>query len=333
MAKIRIARGWEIPDSRLTPEPVYLNRREVLKTLGFAGLGALAAAAGCSPERVGAEGEARGDGPWRPVGIPEGNPNAALYPPARNAMYVLDRGLTAERPTATYNNYYEFTTVKEQVWRLAEHFRTRPWQVRIEGLCDRPGTFEVDDLVQEFGIEERTYRHRCVEAWAMAVPWAGFPFAKLVEKVGVRNDATHVAFVSFLDPENAVGQKTQHWYPWPYYEALTMAEAMNELTFVATGIYGHELPRQNGAPWRMVVPWKYGYKSPKAMVGVRFTSVQPGTFWSDLQPDEYPFTSNVDPDVPHPRWSQKKERLIDTGEMVPTQRFNGYGEFVAQLYG
>ena len=167
----------------------------------------------------------------------------------------------------------------------------------------------------------------------MAVPWTGFPFSKLVERVGVQNGATHVAFTSFLDPEAAPGQENQPWYPWPYYEALTMPEAMNELTFIAVGLYGHELPRQNGAPWRLVVPWKYGFKSAKAIVNVRFTNVRPPTFWNDAAPGEYSFEANVDPDVPHPRWSQAEERLIDTDEIVPTRKFNGYGDLVAHLYG
>ena len=166
----------------------------------------------------------------------------------------------------------------------------------------------------------------------MAVPWTGFSFAKLAAKVGPRSEATHVRLVTFLDPENAPGQKDQTWYPWPYYEGMTMAEAMNELTFLATGIYGHELPRQNGAPWRLVLPWKYGFKSIKAMVKIEFTNLRPPTFWNTVAPDEYGFVANVDPEVPHPRWSQARERMIDTGEYVPTLEYNGYGEFVAKLY-
>jgi sulfoxide reductase catalytic subunit YedY len=329
MANIRIAKGWEIPEHRLTPESVYLNRREVLRRLGFTGLGALAWSLGCDPAKVGAE----ADADWKPVNVPANDPNAGLYPGPRNARYGLDRPLTLEKPTATFNNYYEFTAKKPKVWELAKDFPVRPWTVRIDGLCDNPGTHDIDDLVREFGVEERTYRHRCVEAWAMAVPWSGFPLAKLLKKAAPKNEATHVRFVSFLDPEQAVGQKEQAWYPWPYYEALTLPEAMNELAFVVTGVYGHPLPRQNGAPWRLVTPWKYGFKSIKAIVNIRFTNVQPGTFWNDLQPEEYSFTANVEPQVPHPRWSQARERLIDTGEYVPTRLYNGYEEYVAKLYG
>lgn len=329
VANIRIAKGWEIPEREWTPEWAFLNRRELLQRMGFAGLGAAAALVGCGRSEV----DARGELVWQPTGVASRNPNARLYPAARNLKYLLDRPLTAEQSTATYNNYYEFTTEKGRVWALAERFDTRPWEVEILGLVEKPVRTTVDELVREFGLEERTYRHRCVERWAMAVPWTGFPFAKLVEKAGVKREATHVRMVTFFDPEDAPGQSTQPWYPWPYYEGITMAEAMNELTFVATGIYGHELPAQNGAPWRLVLPWKYGYKSIKAMVRIDFTDRRPTTFWNSVAPDEYSFVSNVDPQVPHPRWSQAFERLIDTGETVPTQKFNGYGEWVAGLYG
>jgi sulfoxide reductase catalytic subunit YedY len=326
---IRIPKGWELPERELTPEWAFLNRRELLRRMGFAGIGAAAYLAGCGSSEVDAQGELA----WKPTGIAGKNPNAALYPAARNPRFSLDRPLTAEKATATYNNYYEFTTEKSRVWKLAESFDTRPWEVEIVGHVSKPGRYLVDDLVEELGVEERAYRHRCVEAWAMAVPWTGFAFAKLIEKVGVKNDATHVRLVTFFEPDQAFGQRTQPWYPWPYYEGMTMAEAMNELTFVATGIYGHELPAQNGAPWRLVLPWKYGFKSIKAMVRIDFTDKRPTTFWNSVAPDEYDFVANVDPAIPHPRWSQARERLIDTGDYMPTQKFNGYGEWVASLYG
>lgn len=324
---LRVRKPWDLPERSLTDEAAYRSRRELLKAMGFAGLGALAYLAGCRTET-----DAAGERSWRPVNIPRGNPNRSLYPAARNPEYVLDRALTAEQATATYNNYYEFSEKKDHVWRLAGDFATRPWSVEIGGLVERPGRYAIDDLVKEFGLEERTYRHRCVEAWAMAVPWTGFPFAKLAAKVGVRNEATHVRLVTFFDPERAPGQKSMPWYTWPYYEGMTMPEAMHELTFLATGIYGHELPKQNGAPWRLVLPWKYGFKSAKAMVRIDFTSKRPNTFWNDAVPAEYGFLANVDPATPHPRWSQATERLIDSGERVPTRPFNGYGDLVAKLY-
>lgn len=322
--------GWEIPARDLTPESAWLDRRTLLKRLGLGTIGAAAWMSGCDPASVDAQSESAN---WRPINLPGGNPNAGLYPAKRNPAYVLDRSLTREKETATYNNYYEFSTNKGIIWQLAQDFRTRPWEVKVTGLVENPGTFSVDELVREFGLEERTYRHRCVEAWAMAVPWTGFPFSKLVEKVRPTNDARFVRMISFHDVENAPGQKDQPWYPWPYFEGLTMEEATNELAFVATGIFGHELPTQNGAPWRMALPWKYGFKGAKAMVEISFVKVRPPTFWNLLAPDEYSFDGNVDPTVPHPRWSQARERLIDTGEYVPTQPYNGYGEFVAKLYG
>ncbi|MFN8178353.1 MAG: protein-methionine-sulfoxide reductase catalytic subunit MsrP [bacterium] len=330
MPSIHVRKGWAIAERDLTPESVYVNRREILKGLGFTGLGLAALMAGCGTDKVDAQGELV----WKPTGVPSNNPNAALYPAKRNPKYVLDRPLTAEKPTATYNNYYEFTTDKGGVWKLAEGFqaRTRPWHVEVTGLVEHPGKFSIDDLVKEFGVEERTYRHRCVEAWAMAVPWTGFPFSKLLAKVQPKSEATHVRTVTYLDKEHAPGQKSQPWYPWPYFEGLRMDEAMNELTFVATGIYGHELPAQNGAPWRLTTPWKYGYKSIKAIVKIELVNKQPATFWNQVAPLEYSFLSNVDPTKPHPRWSQAHEKLIDTGETVPTQPFNGYGDFVAKMY-
>ena len=328
MARLHVRKGWWIPDRSLTPESVVLNRREVLKGLGFTGLGAAALLSGWAAPPADAQGKL----PWQPTNVATDNPNAALYPAKRNPKYRLDRPLTVEKSTSAYNNYYEFTTEKDKVWTLAGSFVTRPWQVEVGGLVEHPGKFTVDELVKEFGVEERTYRHRCVEAWAMAVPWTGFPLSKLIAKVQPKASATYVRTVSYLDPEHAPGQKSQPWYPWPYFEAMRMDEAMNELTFVATGIYGHELPTQNGAPWRLVLPWKYGYKSAKAMVKIVFLKTEPPTFWNQVAPKEYSFLSNVDPTKPHPRWSQAHEKLIDTGETVPTQPFNGYGEYVAKMY-
>ncbi len=323
----RVPRPWDLPERDLTPESAYLNRRELLKKLGLGTIGAAAWMSGCDTVAVGADSSR-----WRPVNIPRGNPNRDLYPAERNPAYRLDRPLTREMETATYNNYYEFTTKKGRVWQLAKDFVTRPWEVKVTGLVENPGTFQVDDLVREFGLEERTYRHRCVEAWAMAVPWTGFPLSKLIEKVAPTSDASYVRFVTFLDPSAAPGQAEQHWYPWPYFEAISVEEALSDLAFLATGIFGHELPTQNGAPWRLVLPWKYGFKSIKAMVEISFVKRRPPTFWNLMIPEEYSFDANVDPTVPHPRWSQARERLIDTGEYVPTQPYNGYGELVAHLY-
>jgi sulfoxide reductase catalytic subunit YedY len=196
----------------------------------------------------------------------------------------------------------------------------------------KPRTWDIDELIKKMPLEERLYRHRCVEAWYMDVPWMGFPLRLLLEAAQPLAKARYVRFVSFIKKEEARGQKEYHWYRWPYYEGLTLAEAMNELTFATIGIYGHELPKQNGAPLRVVVPWKYGYKGPKSVVRIELAESQPATFWNDLQPLEYSFESNVNPAVPHPRWSQASERSIDGARSRSTRLYNGYAPWVGQLY-
>jgi sulfoxide reductase catalytic subunit YedY len=204
--------------------------------------------------------------------------------------------------------------------------------ITIDGLVKTKMQFDVDDLVTKIGgLEERLYRHRCVESWAMAVPWTGVPLANLIKFVNPNPEAKYLRMETFFDPEVAPGQK-QSWYPWPYVEGLTLAEAMNELTFLATGIYGKQMPEQNGAPIRLVAPWKYGFKSVKSISRFTFTNKQPVSFWEQLNNREYGFWANVNPDVPHPRWSQKTERLLGSNEKVPTVIFNGYGQQVAGLY-
>ncbi len=316
MAAIRVPRGWEFPEREATPEHVYWNRRRFLTTLGTAAIGASGffrhAAAADSP-----------------------------FPAKRNPKYQLDRPITAEGPVTHYNNFYEFTEKKE-VWKLVDRFKTEPWTIKISGRVEKPQTLDLDKLRHWIPLEERLYRHRCVEAWAMAVPWTGIPLKALIELAEPKADARYVRLVSFFRPNQAPNQKepqwteteqgSRKWYPWPYYEALTMAEAMNELTFVATGIYGHELPKQNGAPLRLVVPWKYGFKSIKSIVRIELTSKKPGTFWNDFAPLGNDWFANVNPAIPHPEWSQATEKLIDTGEVRPTVLYNGYGSFVAHLY-
>jgi len=305
---IRLNEGWKIPEQLATPEAAYLNRRTVLKALGITGMG-----------MMGNAGFA--------FGATEGT-----YPAKRNPDFILDRPLTDEKVAGKYNNFYEFTTVKEEVYQLAEKFETHPWQIEVSGEVDKKKTYDVDDLIGRMPMEERLYRFRCVEAWAMAVPWTGFPLKHLIKEIKPKSTAKFVRMLTFLRPDTAPGQKEQPWYPWPYYEALTMEEAMNDLTMLVTGIYGHELPKQHGAPIRLITPWKYGYKSIKSIVSIEFTRKQPPTFWNKIAPLEYDFYSNVNPVIPHPRWSQATERLIDTGNRVPTKPFNGYGEYVAHLY-
>jgi methionine sulfoxide reductase catalytic subunit len=333
MAHIHIPPGWSIPEREAAPEPIYWNRRRFVQAAGFAlgGLGALGLA-GC-------RGNGRGGGEAGVGPVPEGplatippTPTADLYPAAANPIVEAGRPLTDRVVAATHNNFYEFLTDKARVWENVGPFEARPWTLEVTGEVERPGVFDVADLEREFGLEERVYRFRCVEAWAMTVPWTGFPLHRLLARVQPLSTGRYLRFVSFHRPEQAIGQRTQPWYPWPYYEALRMDEAMNELTLVVTGVYGEPLPKQHGAPVRVVVPWKYGYKSPKSIVKIEVTREEPPTLWNDLQPTEYGFYSNVNPDVPHPRWSQASEELIGESRRVPTEVFNGYGEWVGDLY-
>jgi sulfoxide reductase catalytic subunit YedY len=253
-----------------------------------------------------------------------------LYPAKRNPNFTLDRPLTEESVAATYNNFFEFGSTKTIHW-LAQRLNTRPWQVRVEGLVRKPRVFDIDDLIRSMPLEERLYRFRCVEAWAMAVPWTGFPFSALIKAVEPKSEARFVQMTTFLDRTVALGQ-LQFWYPWPYVEGLTIEEAMNELTLLGTGIYGKPLPKQHGAPIRLVVPWKYGFKNIKSIVAIEFVKERPHSFWEVVGPTEYGFWANVNPAFAHPRWSQASERIIGTNEKRPTQIFNGYGKWVASLY-
>lgn len=323
---IKSSKGWKIPERLATPEPVYINRRRFLQSLGLVGAGVLSGATGCLQGSSSAESNSADLRDTLPKPSPP-------YPVARNPGFVVNRSITSETVAASYNNFYEFTTDKEEVWRKARKFETRPWQVEVTGLVHHPRTYDIDDLVKRMPLEERVYRFRCVEAWSMVLPWTGFHLKALIDEVQPSAQAKYVRFITFNRPQQAPGQRWQPWYPWPYFEGLTMAEASNELTLLATGIYGHALPAQHGAPIRLVTPWKYGYKSIKSIVRIEFVDQQPATFWNKLAPSEYDFWANVNPRVPHPRWSQASERVVETGERIPTQLYNGYGEFVASLYG
>lgn len=327
---VHLRAPWQLPTSAVTPESVYLDRRAFLRRAGFGMLGAAAAVAGC-------EANGRADTQERgPLDNVPDTGTAELYPTARRDPRFTpgDRhgGVTAEEVVATYNNFYEFGTDKEGVWRRVGRFRARPWELEVTGLVEEPGRFDLAELERSFELEERIYRLRCVEAWSVVVPWTGVPLRRLLERARPRPEARFVRFVSFLRPEQAPGQRTQDWYPWPYYEGLRLDEAMNELAFLATGMYGHPLQKQNGAPVRLAVPWKYGYKSIKSIVRIELVRERPPTFWNDVAPDEYGFLSNVDPSVPHPRWSQATEVVVESGARVPTLPYNGYGEWVADLY-
>ncbi len=251
--------------------------------------------------------------------------------PERNPRYAdAGRAITDERINATYNNFYEFGSHK-RIYEAASALKTDSWTVAIDGLVEKPVKIGVEDLIAKMGLEERVYRHRCVEAWSMVVPWVGFPLARLVAFARPLSGAKFVRFETFMDPATARGQR-QSWYPWPYVEGLTMAEASNELAFLVVGAYGKVLKPQFGAPLRLHLPWKYGFKSIKSIVRITFAETRPVGFWEELQGREYGFWANVNPAVDHPRWSQKKERVLGTGEEVPTVIFNGYGDEVAHLY-
>ncbi len=327
MSHIILPKDWDSPRNEITPENVYQNRREFLQLMGMA-VGGIAGALAPAPAVA-------DDGFF---GLFDSAPSKLKtdFPPVpnlkRNSDYTVSRPVSSEVAALKYNNFYEFTSEKSKVWENINDFKTRPWQVKISGLVKNPIVLDVDDLIKMMPIEERVYRHRCVETWAMVVPWNGFPLEALMEKVEPESSAKYVEFTSFFDPGIAKGQNSVVDLPWPYTEALTIEEAGNELTFMATGIYGHQQPAQHGAPIRLVTPWKYGFKSIKSIVEIKFTDSRPATFWNTLIPREYDFTANIDPEVAHPRWSQKREKMIGTGDVFATQKFNGYGEFVAYMY-
>ena len=325
---IRPNRPWSLPERDATPEDVFLNRRALLA--GGAALGAGLLVPGGSAQ---AQGIASWFGVSRTLyGAPEDDPSTKLYPVARNLMYTLDREVTPEEYNLTYNNFYEFGSSK-RIAKAAQKLKIRPWTVTLDGMVEQERSVDIDTLLAAMPLEERLYRHRCVEAWAMAVPWSGFTLSALVNDAKPLSGARYIRFETFLDPQVAPGQATGSFgYPWPYVEGVTMAEAMNDLSFMATGAYGKPLPKQMGSPLRLALPWKYGFKSIKSIVRVTFTDERPVSFWEEIAPREYGFWANVNPEVPHPRWSQARERLLGSDEMVPTRLYNGYGEQVAGLY-
>lgn len=305
-------KSWEIPEREATPESVFWNRRKFMAGMagGALGLGAASLMPGLARA--------------------EDDPSAGLYPVKRNEAFKLDREITPEEAAANYNNFYEFGTHKN-IASAAQALPIRPWSVVLDGMVDNPQTLGIDDILAKMPLEERLYRHRCVEAWSMAVPWSGFPLAELVKLAGPTSDAKYLRFETFNNPEIAPGQ-SQSWYPWPYVEGVTLAEATNDLAFMVTGVYGKPLAKQFGAPLRLALPWKYGFKSIKSIVRITFTDERPVGLWEAIQAKEYGFWANVNPGVPHPRWSQATERVLGTNQHRQTLMFNGYGEQVADLY-
>lgn len=311
---IRIKQGWEISEHRVTPEHIFANRRQFMQgaigaaVVAGAGIGGVAFAA-----------------------AEPGDPTADLYPAKANPVYgPIDRPVTAERLSSTYNNFYEFASHK-QIWEAAQALPTRPWEVRIDGLARKPQTLDIDTLIRKMPLEERIYRHRCVERWSMVVPWTGFPLSEILKLADPEPEARYVRMETFQNPDIASGQK-QFWYPWPYQEAVTVEEAQNDLAFLVTGAYGKPLAKQFGAPLRLALPWKYGFKSIKSIVRFTLTDTRPVSFWEKTNADEYGFWANINPEVPHPRWSQAVEEPLGTRSTIPTVLYNGYGEQVAGLY-
>ena len=312
-----------IPSSEITPLSVYVNRRAFMN-MGIAA--ASVVTTGWIYRRLNRPGSAEVDTPALSAltTVPAGHAGIA-------SGFRVDEPMTPLRSVSNYNNFYEFTTNKESVAAAATGFVSKPWQVAVEGMVHKPRVFDLDELMKSIPLEERVYRMRCVEGWSMVIPWSGFPLAELLERVEPMGGVEYVAFETLLDPVRMPGQKGGV-LDWPYIEGLRMDEAMHPLTLLAVGLYGRELPAQNGAPIRLVVPWKYGFKGIKSIVKITLQSTRPATTWNMSAPNEYGFFSNVNPEVDHPRWSQATEQRIGESGRRPTLMFNGYGPQVAHLY-
>ncbi len=303
---IKVRKSWEISESEVTPEPLYRRRREFLQSAGIIG-GAMLL-----------------------------NPLAAVqasYPVDgfQKKVVSLEEELTDEEDVTSYNNFYEFGTGKDDPKKNSKRFKTDDWTIEVSGHCEKPGTYSLEDLIRPHDLEERIYRLRCVEAWSMVIPWIGVPLGSILKTMQPTSSAKYVAFRTLHDPVRMPGQQRSS-IPWPYREGLTIAEAMHPLSLVSVGMYGKTMPNQNGAPIRLVVPWKYGFKSIKSIVSIEFVEEQPKTSWNMIQAGEYGFYSNVNPNIDHPRWSQRKERRIGDIFKRDTMMFNGYAEEVAELY-
>jgi sulfoxide reductase catalytic subunit YedY len=316
--RIKPWRGWSLPESRATLEGIFTRRRLLLA----AGAGTITTAAAIAGTAV-----------WpshTEPALAQSDPTAPLYPVARNDRFGTPGLLSSERHATSYNNFYEFGHDK-RIWRAAQRLPIRPWTIKVGGLVEQPFEIGIDDLLKRLPLEERVYRHRCVEGWSMIVPWSGFALARLVELCKPLSSARYLVMRSIDDPAVLPGQR-DFSHAWPYTEALAIDEATHELAFMATGLYGKPMPKQNGAPLRLVVPWKYGFKGIKSVVSLEFAERRPSTFWQTLAPAEYGFWANVNPAVDHPRWSQATEKPLGSSERIPTAIYNGYGEFVAGLY-
>ena len=338
MGNIIIKPDWQGKESDVTSHSAYETRRTFVKALGVGSIGVVSGWTwlSCSDESRVQDVVRVSSNPSGPLDtIPKNAPRAGL-PATRNEMFkVAEREVSDRIAASAYNNFYEFDGSSKEVWHLTDDFDPFPTTIKVRGHVEEEFEIDAGELIESMDLEERLYRFRCVEAWSMTIPWSGFPLKKLMERCKPTDRATHVRFVSLGDKEQMPGVANQPWYKWPYYEGLRMDEAMNDLAFVATGMYGEPLPKQNGSPIRLVLPWKYGYKGAKSVNYIEFVRREPKTFWNDLAPTEYSFLSNINPNVPHPRWSQATERFISDLENVrriPTKMFNGYGEWVGDMY-
>ena len=297
---IRSKSKTDIPSSEITSESAYVNRRQFLKDTGLISLAAGGILAACREEAAAQEQDLKAE-------------------------------QTSYEDVTSYNNYYEFGTDKEDPKANAQQFKTKPWSVKVEGLVSKPATYQLEDFIKPYKLEERIYRHRCVEAWSMVIPWMGFPMSDLIKRVEPLGSAKYIEFTTLLDPNQMPGQRLPY-LEWPYVEGLRLDEAMHPLAIFAVGLYGKTLPNQNGAPLRHIVPWKYGFKGCKSIVRIRFTDKEPRTAWNIAAPQEYGFYANVNPTVDHPRWSQGTERRVGEFRRRKTLMFNGYADQVASLY-
>jgi methionine sulfoxide reductase catalytic subunit len=313
-----IKKAPDLRESDVTPRDIYMRRREFLKVAGNTALAVSAAGAIGGVLTSGEEALAQ-------------NPNAQKLPNVKKSPLSTDEKLNSYKDVTTYNNFYEFGLDKEDPARYSGSLRPRPWSIVVEGDCAKPGTYDIEDIMKWFPLEERIYRLRCVEAWSIVVPWIGFPLADFVKRFEPTAKAKYVKFTTLLDMKQMPGQ-TEPLLRWPYVEGLRMDEAMHPLAILAVGLYGEVLPNQNGAPIRLVVPWKYGFKGIKSIVRVRFQGDQPLNTWQQTRADEYGFYANVNPDVDHPRWTQKTERRLGEFFRRKTLPFNGYADQVASLY-
>ncbi|MFG0331050.1 MAG: protein-methionine-sulfoxide reductase catalytic subunit MsrP [Phycisphaerales bacterium] len=310
-----------------TDQPIFESRRRFIRTLSGGAIGLA-----WSTPVIAMECSQPAADESQMLEVPFARPE--VFPATRSERFnPANVEMTLRKTAASHNNFYEFLPGRGgPVYKYVEDFEVAPWTIEVTGECGNPRVFDLDDLF-EFEHEERVYHFRCVETWAMNVPWTGFPLSRLLDAVAPKSSAKFVRFVTANRPSQMPGMKEAHWYNWPYYEALRMDEARNELAMLVTGIYGEPLLKQHGAPVRVICPWKYGYKSPKSIVRIELVREQPATFWNDSSPREYGFYSNVNPNVPHPRWSQAQEYLLDDRDTKrPTKLFNGYAGFVSDLY-